>query len=127
LPGHRYADVSRFARRLFRKIASKTRRRPYIRSAYFDNEKIFLDNFWPHLLQKHHPDRFHRLRYFECAIELIQKSKIKPIYIKKIKTQKEILYRFIGKTGEQYFAVQIKEDLTRNQKFFMSVFEFNEK
>ena len=39
------------------------------------------------------------------------------------KTKKEVLYRFQGQTGDRFFAVQIKEDLKRKQKFFISLFE----
>ena len=124
IPGHRYSDVYKLARRIYKAIESRTKRRPHIRSAYFSKEKIFLDNFWPHLNQTNPNDRKRRLRFLECAIEFIENSKGKPILETKDKLKKELLYRFIGKVGEQYFAVQIKEDVKRKQKFLMSVFEY---
>ncbi len=124
LPGHRYADVAKVARKIFKEIKTGSKRRPYIRSAYFRGEKIFLDNFWVHLSQKVLSDRVRRLKYFGCAIELIKKSKNKPIYKIKNNYKDEIFYRFIGMVNHQYFAVQIKEDLKRKQKFLMSVFDY---
>ncbi len=124
LPGKSYVLVYKLARRIFNRVKLKTKRRPYIKSAYFKGEKIFLDNFWPHLNQKNPGDRKYRLRFFECALELIQKSHEKPIYKKQDILNKFNLYRFIGEKNGRYFAVQIKEDLKRKQKFFMSVFEY---
>jgi hypothetical protein len=123
LPGNRYADVSKIARRLFREIESQTRRRAYIRCAYFNGDKVFFDNFWVHLNQKNPCERKKRLQYFVCAIELIKKSKNSPIYKAIDKLKNQALYRFVGQVGCRFFIVQIKEDLRRKQKFFMSVFE----
>lgn len=120
IPGHNYATVAKIARKIFNEIKGKTKRRPYIRSAYFKNEKIFFDNFWPHLNQKYHVDQLRRLKYFDCAIELIQKSHIMPSV--EFVSNKERLYRFNGISNGRYFALQIKEDLKRHQKFLMSVF-----
>jgi len=74
------------------------------------------------LKQKHYKEQLRRLRYLECACELIQKSHAKPKI--EFNNPKENLYRFFGQTGSHFFAVQIKEDLKRNQKFFMSVFPY---
>ncbi|MCR4307011.1 MAG: hypothetical protein NUV80_00415 [Candidatus Berkelbacteria bacterium] len=37
-----YSEVIKRARVVFRQIEKQTRRRPYLRSAYFDKEKVFL-------------------------------------------------------------------------------------
>lgn len=126
IPGSSYAAINKIARKIFNEIKSKTKRRPYIRSAFFKKEKIFLDNFWPHLKQKNLSDQKRRLRFFECAIELIQKSKNKP-FIKNNYKGNEIFYRFCGLSNGRYFIVQIKEDGKRNQKFLMSIFDYNKK
>jgi len=94
IPGKSYAIVCKIARRIFNNIASKTKRRPYIRSSFFDGEKIFLDNFWSHLMQKNASDRKRRLRFFECGVELIEFSKIEPIYESKDHILNEAYYRF---------------------------------
>lgn len=125
LPGHKYGDVLKIARKILNSIASKTKRRPYIRSTYFKGEKIFLDNFWEHLTQKNITDRKWRLKFLECAIEYIENSKDSPIL--KINDNHQTFYRFIGQVGEHFFAIQIKEDLKRKQKFLMSIFDLSHK
>ncbi len=79
-----------------------------------------MDNFWPHLNQKSSYDRPRRLRLLPCALELIAHSRFTPQVIRKYN---ETLYRFSGQTpGGIHFYVQVKEDMKRDQKFFMSVF-----
>lgn len=121
--GHGAADVFRSSREIFKSIAKKTKRRPYVRSGYFQGEKVFLDYFWQHLNQKNPRDRKRRLRYFECGIELIRYSKCAPICLDNPK-EHEKLYRFIGHVQNQYFIVQIKEDMKRNQRFLLSIFPY---
>lgn len=120
IPARRYVDVWRVAWRIYKEIKAKTKRRPYVRSAYFNKAKIFFDYFWPHLKVKHHFDR--RLRFFECSIELIQETKIKPGLEIENKYNQEKLHRFFGKAEGELFAVQIKEDLKRKQRFLISIF-----
>ena len=46
IPGSSYGEVMRNAFLIFdEKIKKKTKRRPYVRSAYFKKEKIFFDYF----------------------------------------------------------------------------------
>src|SRR5438552_1782982 len=75
---NRYADIMPQARSLFRALQKRTKRRPYIRSAYFKKDKIFFDYLWTHLNQKSLPDRARRLRFLPCALELLQKSRHAP-------------------------------------------------
>lgn len=124
LPGHNYAAIVKIAWQVFKSAAAQTKRRPYIRSAYFGGEKIFLDNFWPHLNQKNPRDRWRRLQFLKAAIELIHCSCQKPIIEQADPTGREIFYRFIGICSGRLFVVQIKEDCTRRQKFFMSAFAY---
>ena len=49
LPGTNYTEVKKNADIIFKQIKSKTKRRPYIRSAYFNKQKVFFDFFWQHL------------------------------------------------------------------------------
>ncbi|MFH0820521.1 MAG: hypothetical protein V1908_01980 [Candidatus Peregrinibacteria bacterium] len=124
IPGINYGAILKIAGKMFHQIESLTKRRPYIRSAYFKREKIFFDYFWSHLNQKNFRDRQRRIKFFGCAIELIKYSKLKPIFEIKNELQKENLYRFLGKIHEHYFIVQIKEDLKRKQRFLLSIFEY---
>lgn len=79
LPGTNYAEVYKKAFNLYLKIKQQSKRRTYIRSVYFNKEKIFLSLFWQHLGDKHHKDRIRRIKYFPCAIEVICKSPFKPV------------------------------------------------
>ena len=114
--------LNKQVRLIFREVGRKTKRQPYIRSAYFKNEKIFFTFFWQHLGQKSQTERPKRMRYVPCALDLIQHSKAEPT-IKTNPNRKETLYRFTGLTpGGELFYVQIKENLKSKRKYFMSVF-----
>lgn len=58
LSGTDFHEVHKKAFAIYQKIAKKTKRRPYIRSAYFKKEKIFLTLFWPHLHEKFNKQKF---------------------------------------------------------------------
>ena len=123
LPGTNYLEIYRKARALYKIICSHSKRRPYIRSAYFKKSKIFLGLFWAHLDQKNWRDRSRRLRLLPCAIDLIRNSLSDPISITNPNRRNEMLYRFIGKTPDnEIFMVQIKEDKASDQKWLISVF-----
>lgn len=122
IPGTSYKDVEKIALRIFKKIKAQTKRTPYIRSVYFNKEKVFLNIFWSHLHEKSQPDRFRRLKYFDCAIELIKNSKVKPFEKINPKDNFEILYRFSGRTkGGEIFQAQIKENRKSKRKDFISI------
>ncbi|MCR4308036.1 MAG: hypothetical protein NUV80_05740 [Candidatus Berkelbacteria bacterium] len=120
----RYPDIIKKARSVYHEIERRTKRRPYIRSAYFKKEKIFFDYFWVHLNQKLPSERRRRLRFFPCAIDLIENSRFEPFTELNRFKRDERLYRFTGATKDnELFFVQIKEDLKSKQKFLMSVFD----
>lgn len=121
--GTDYTKVISEAKSIYKKIASTTKRRPYIRSAYFKKEKIFLDYFWQHLYEKNKNDRFRRLKQYPCGLDFIKNSRTAPT--SKVSTEKpsEILHRFYGKNAEdKTFVVQIKENIKSGEKSFISVF-----
>jgi len=122
--GTQFHEVHGPAFGLYTEIKKKTKRRAYVRSAYFNKDKIFLDLFWHHLFEKSNwRDRVRRMKYFACAIELIQKSRFDPKTKENPNKQGEILHRFYGTTAEnELFYVQIKEDKKKDQKFLISVF-----
>jgi hypothetical protein len=120
--GTSYGEVLKNAFRFYDEIKKKTKRRPYVRSAYFKKEKVFLDYFREHIFQKSPKDRVKRLRYFKAAVELIQYSKNAPVSKENIHKSSEILHRFAGLTKEkELFFVQIKED-KKKKKYLMSCF-----
>lgn len=123
LPGTNYAEVRENAMFLFNQIKRKTKRRPYIRSAYFNKQKIFFDYFWQHLFEKSFKERVRRLKYFGCALDLIKNSRNEPISFENPCRRSEILHRFAGLSKEkELFYAQIKEDKKTNKKYLMSVF-----
>ena len=123
LSGTSASEVNKQARSYYNEIKSQTKRRPYVRSKYFDNQKVFIDYFWQHLHQKNWHDRTRRLKFYQCAIELVRFSRISPISKKNPNNQSEILHRFAGVTldGKEFF-VQIKESKRTKQKYLLSVF-----
>lgn len=120
LSGTSYREVYSQAKFLYKQIESKSKRKPYIRSKYFEGEKVILDYFWDHIGHKNPADRLRRLRYYACALDLIKYSKAKPEIIVKAS---EILYRFKGRNGNsEFFYVQITQEKKRDKKYFLSVF-----
>ncbi len=123
LTGHKYADIMPQARRMFRIIQKHTKRRPYVRSAYFKKDKIFFDYFWIHLNQKHAHDRARRLRFFPCAIELLRNSRQAPKTFFEAYDKDSIRHQFIGVTNDgTTFSVVVKQDRSSGKKQLLSVF-----
>ncbi len=123
LPGTHAPRLMKKAFGLYKQIASQTKRRPYVRSAFFDKQKVFLGLFWQHLHEKNLRDKARRLAYYPCAIELIQKSRHQPISKVNPNKKGEILHRFAGSTPDnEIFFVQIKEDRGSKEKWVISVF-----
>ncbi len=122
LSGNTFKEVESKALLTFKEIKAKTKRTPYIRSKYYKNEKIFLNIFWSHLYQKHEKDRIRRLKFFNCAIELIQSTSKKPTTKPNPNKKNELLHRFGGKTKEnQLFLIQIKENRSTKRKDLISI------
>jgi hypothetical protein len=121
--GSSYGEVKKKAVVIYKEVKSKTKRKPYIKSKFFNNEKIFFDFFWLHLSKKPQGQRKERLRYFFCALELIRKTTFSPTEKKNPNNKDEILYRFVGKTNsDKVFVVQIKESKKTKTKQLMSIF-----
>ena len=123
LPGTNYAEVRKQAVFLFNQIKKRTKRKPYIKSAYFNKQKIFFDYFWIHLSQKNPREGFKRLQCFEVAIDLIRYSRNHPSSKQNPNREREILHRFEGITkSKERFYIQIKEDKRNDKKYFLSCF-----
>lgn len=120
ISGSSYREVLHGMLSSYDEIRKRTKRRPYVRSAYFKKEKIFFDYFREHLFQKSPKERMKRMKFFTASVELIKKSRVGPVSAEKNKG--ETLYRFSGITAEgDNFFVNIKED-RRERKYFMSCF-----
>ncbi len=124
LAGTQYKEVYKKAYSLYDTIRKKSKRRSYVRSAYFNKEKIFLPLFWNHLHEKcNFRDKIRRVKYFPCAIELIENSTVDPESKDNVDRTSEILHRFAGKTKDgQLFFVQLKEEKRSGEKWLVSIF-----
>ena len=123
LSGTGYKEVYKAAIEIYSGIEKRTKRRPYLRSAYFHKQKIFFDYFWPHLLQKSFSERVRRLKLFPAAIELIRESRNHPLTAQNPSKETEVLHRFAGNAKDKkLFYVQIKENKRTGRKQLMSIF-----
>lgn len=123
IAGTSFSEVRVSAENSYRKIKSRSKRTPYIRSKYFKNEKIFLTLFWQHLFDKQEKVRLRRLRFYDCALDLIRHSIFDPETRENFRKKDELLHRFMGslKNGEQ-FVVQIKENKRTKRKDLISIY-----
>lgn len=123
LSGSNYKEIERQVIEIFRTIKSKTKRTPYIRSKYFNKEKIFLNLFWSHLYQKHEKDRTRRLKYYNRSLDLIKNSTYTPETRENFTKKDELLHRFYGLTqNNEEFVVQIKENKRSHRKDLISIY-----
>jgi hypothetical protein len=121
--GTDFEEVYPPARKLYKQIKAQTKRQPYIRAAYFNKERIFIELFWVHLNQKNRKERNKRLKYYGCGIELLRTTRQQPTTKKNPNKPSELLHRFAGVTpNNELFYVQVKEDTKTKRKDFMSVF-----
>lgn len=121
--GTRYREVYDEAFILYEKIKKRTKRRPYIRSVYFQKQKIFIDLFWQHLHDKNWRDRARRIRFFPAAVELLKYTTNQPQSKDNPNHSNETLHRFTGTTADGYlFYVQVRENKRNSTKSLYSVF-----
>lgn len=126
LPGTSFSEVRKNADRIFDLIKHRTKRTPYVRSKYFRKEKIFLNIFWAHLFDKNAKDRTRRLRFFNCALDLMRNSSHNPNTADNFKKKDELLHRFYGITkNKEKFVVQIKENKRTRRKDLISIYPEN--
>ncbi len=124
LTGTSYHELERKARKLHSIIAHKTKRRAYIRSAYFGGRKVFIDSYWEHLMQKPKRERKERLRLYAASFETIENTRCAPTSRYNPNGNGDLLYRFYGVTkNNKEFCVQIKQDRRTGGLYFMSAFE----
>lgn len=124
IKGKEFKEVYRVAFGLFLVIKRRSKRKSYIRSAYFKKEKIFLHFFWEHMFQKENwRDRIRRLRFFAAALEVMSNSTLEPLSRQDPNDKSVTLHRFCGATVEgDVFFVQIKEEKKSSKKYLISIF-----
>lgn len=122
--GTSYHEIKKKAFGLFDEIKKKTKRKPYIRSAYFGKQKVFFELFWEHLFRKNFWDQMRRMKFFPCGIELVEKSRFEPTIKDNPNKPSEVLHRFSGISSDgQKFFVQIKASRKKDStKWLMSIF-----
>lgn len=123
LSGTSFSEIQKEAKHIFNIIKSRSKRIPYVRSKYFKKDKIFLNLFWIHLYEKHEKDRTRRLKFYNCAIDLIINSSVDPNTKENFSKRNEILHKFYGitKKSEKYI-VQIKENKRTKRKDLISIY-----
>jgi hypothetical protein len=123
LSGTSGTEIRKQAELLMRKERARTKRQPYVRSAYFHKDKVFIQPFWQHVWQKNWRDRNRRVKLLPCALELLRHSRIDPLTKENPHDSGELFHRFAGITGlGERFIVQVSEDKRTNRKNFISVF-----
>lgn len=124
ISGTSYSELYKKANRIYLSMKSQTKRRVYVRSKYFGNDKVFLSLFWQHQHSKLNiRDKARRIRYYNCALDLIRNTKFHPTSKEAVLGGSYILHRFTGITvDKEIFLVQIKENKRNGQKYFLSVF-----
>ena len=123
LAGHRFSGLVREFRSLLLAIEKKSNRQAYLRSAYFQKQKIFLTHYWSHLQQKPRPERIRRMKYLPCGLDLVRHSRLQPFTVENVDAPNELLHRFAGVTKKGVrFYVQIKEFKRSGRKELLSVF-----
>lgn len=122
--GTNYKEIYKQAFGIYLRIKKRSKRRPYVRAKYFNKDKVFVSLFWQHLHDKLNlKDKTRRVKYFECALDLIQNTQFNPISKENPNKKSEILHRFMGITKEnEVFFVQIKESKNSSHKYLMSAF-----
>ena len=123
--GTSFSEIRKNAEYDYKNIILYTERSPYIRSKYFHREKIFLSLFWRHLFDKNEKERIIRLRFFNCAIDLLRNTTYNPVTRENYKQKNELLHRFTGVVGRDHFVVQVKENKRSKRKDLISIYPIN--
>lgn len=123
LKGHRFVEIMPQARQAFRALQRKTKRRPHVRSAYFNKDKIFFDFFWHHMQRKSVVDRARRLKYFPCALEVLRQSRQDPgTFVDKYQPN-VIKHEFQGKAPDgMTFSIIVQQDRKKGEKQLLSIY-----
>lgn len=101
LPGTSYQEVIKAAHYHHEKLQKRNpRRRVYVRSKYFKQDKVFLTLFWPHLLQKRKGDQMRRAKLYLCALDLLRNYNDMSGAIIERGHPESVLLRFKGRTRD---------------------------
>lgn len=128
ISGTDYGEVTKNARKEYAKVQKLTKRQPYVRSTYFQRDKVFINIFWNHLAQKRKGEQISRAKLLLAAFDLLRNTTYEPETIFSRDNLGLMLHRFYGETKDGYeFYVQVKQDKRSGRKDFMSVFPAKKK
>ena len=105
LPGSSYDEALNHARQEYNVIAHSTKRQPYVKSKYFNGNKVFLKVFWDHVMQKRLKERTRRLRFYRAALDVLRHSQITPETTFNADDRNILLHRFYGVTKDASTSV----------------------
>ncbi len=64
IPGTNFKEIHKACKNFYGEIEKRSKRRPYVRSKYFEKSKIFLGLFWHHVFEKkNYGDQIKNLKY----------------------------------------------------------------
>jgi hypothetical protein len=73
IAGSSHAEVIQAARYEYHKIQKLSpRRQAYVKSRYFNKDKVFINQFWEHLKQKHPGDQLRRRSFSYALLTLLE-------------------------------------------------------
>lgn len=123
ISGTDYSEVTKSARKEYVKVQKLTKRQPYVRSVYFNKDKVFINIFWNHLAQKRKGEQIIRAKLFLAAFDLLRNTTFDSDTIFSKDNLNIMLHRFAGETQDGVkFFVQVKQDKRSGRKDFMSAF-----
>ena len=129
LPGTSYQEIINAAHYHHQKLQKRNpRRRVYVRSRYFNRDKVFLTLFWPHLLQKRRGDQMRRAKLYLCALDLLRNYNYLNGAVIENGHPEATLLRFMGRTKDGVlYVVQVKVYIRSNRKDLISVYPVENK
>ncbi len=99
------------------------RRQPYVRSKFFYGDKVFINIYWNHLVQKRKSEQLKRSRLLPAALDLLRNATISPTILQNYSDKQHKYFRFKGRTKDgTIFYVQVRQNLRTDRKDFMSAF-----
>lgn len=127
LPGTSHQEAIKSARYCHQKVQNTNpRRKTFVRSKYFKGDKVFLAQFWPHLMQKRRGDQIRRAKLYLCALDLLRNTSHSSSMVVEKGHLESVLIRFEGRTKDGIlYIVQVKYNIRSERKDLISVYPVN--
>jgi hypothetical protein len=122
MAGTSYCELINKAHAIVNALNPNHRRKENVHCGYYSGEKIFFEYFWQHQSNKPPADKMRRIRFFQCAVDLLQNTTYAPNIEPSGKNSSELWLSFYGKTKSGVkFVVHLKSN-QRGNKYLMSIF-----